>query len=170
MQIEDLFHQYADEVFTFLVYLLKDRSLAEDVTQETFIKAMRSLEHGNHIQCPKPWLLQIARRSAIDVLRQHKRHVTSVIEDVQVIPDSYAGTETVAASNVTVSQLLTVFEEMKPEYRQVVLCRSVMDMTSEDTAQILGWTSNRVGVTLHRALKAARQELKRRGWFSEIAK
>lgn len=170
MDIEDLFHQYADEVFTFLVYLLKDRSLAEDVAQETFIKAMRSLERGNRIERPKSWLLQIARRTAIDVSRQNKRLVTSMMEEIPDILDSHVGTETAATTKVAISELLSVFDEMKPEYRQVVLCRSVMDMTSEDTARILGWTANRVRVTLHRALKAARQELMRRGWSSEVAK
>lgn len=170
LQIEDLFYQYADDVFTFLVYLLKDRPLAEDVTQETFIKAMRSLERGSQIDRPKPWLLQIARRTAIDVLRQNKLPATLAMENVGDIPDDRARTEKVAESSVTVFELLSVFEEMKPEYRQVVLCRAVMDMTSEDTAQILGWTANRVRVTLHRALKAARQEFMKRGWSSESAK
>ncbi|MCF8568563.1 sigma-70 family RNA polymerase sigma factor [Alicyclobacillus tolerans] len=171
MQLEDLFHQYADDVFTFLVYLLKDRSLAEDVAQETFIKAMRIIEQGNRIDRPKAWLLQIARRTALDVLRKNKRRVTMAMEDVvQDVPDDRTGTEETAESNITVSELLSVFEEMKPEYRQVVLCRSVMDMTSKDTARTLGWTANHVRVILHRALKAARQELARRGWSSEIEK
>jgi len=170
LKIEDLFHEYADDVYTFLVYVLREHSIAEDVMQETFIKAMRSIEKGNRIDSPKPWLLQIARRTAIDMLRQNKRQTASPIEDLQDISDSQTRTETVAESNVTMSELLSVFEGMKQEYRQVVLCRSVMDMTTDETAKTLGWTANRVRVTLHRALKAARQELIRRGWFCEIAK
>lgn len=170
MQLEDLFYQYADDVFTFLVYLLNDHALAEDVTQETFIKAMRSLERGSQINRPKPWLLQIARRTAIDVLKQNKRTATLAMENVGDIPDERHETEKVAESSVTVDELLSVFEEMKPEYRQVVVCRAVMDMTSEDTAKVLGWTANHVRVTLHRALKAARQEFIKRGWSSESGK
>lgn len=155
MQIEDLFHQYADDVYTFLVYLLKDRSLAEDVTQETFIKAMRSIEHGNLIDRPILWLLQIAKRTAIDALRKNKRQSAVPIEDARQLPAGGSATDAIAESNITTTQLLAVFDEMKPEYRQVVVCRAVMDMTSGDTARILGWTPNRVRVTLHRALKAA---------------
>jgi RNA polymerase sigma-70 factor (ECF subfamily) len=82
---------------------------------------------------------------------------------------------TMGSPEVTVEQrdtqtlLIDALYQLRPGCRDVIICREIMGMSSKETAWVLGWSTNKVRVTLHRALKAVKQQLLERGWGHELA-
>lgn len=83
--IETFYRQHAGAVFAFLYSLSRDRALAEDLTQDTFVKATRAVagfRGGN----PRSWLFAIARSVFIDHTRKRHPDPTDLVEPVSAAP------------------------------------------------------------------------------------
>lgn len=79
--IESFYREHAGAVFAFLYSLSRDRSLAEDLTQDTFVKATRAMagfRGGN----PRGWLFAIARSVFIDHIRKRRPDPTDIVEPI----------------------------------------------------------------------------------------
>lgn len=68
----ELYERFGDEIFGFLIGLLRRRAWAEDVLQETFVKVLGKAEGLAEVENPRAWLFAIARRAAIDLLRRER--------------------------------------------------------------------------------------------------
>lgn len=121
---------------------------------------------GGH---PRAWLLQIARNKAIDHFRKQKHESPVDIGVLADMPGKLSGPEKLAESNDTLIRLLTLLNSLKPDYRDVVLYRLIMDMSSSEVASVLGWTPNRVRVMLHRALQAIREVERKEEWLHGLS-
>lgn len=167
-QIGELFLQYADDVHKFLVYWTRSRDV-EDLVQETFLRALRSLRKTGGMENPRAWIMAIARNTAIDLQRRQRPQPRSDGEGLCDMATSSAEglPEAYAQERALMRRLLEVLEsgEMRAGYREVVVCRAVMDMSVKDTARVLGWSESKVNVTLHRALRAVRVKRNRRPAF-----
>ena len=161
-RVGQLFVQYADDVHKFLVYFTKTYDV-DDLVQDTFVKAFRALYNTQNLSNPKGWLLSIARHVAIDHLRKTKRGNGLYKDTRQGVVGSEHSLEQQVEFRDFQRQLLSILDHVKPNYRQVIICRAVMDMSVEETAIVLGWTMNRVNVTLHRGLKMVRTMLNEDG-------
>ena len=154
-QIAHLFDEFADDVYSFLVYYTGTQDV-DDLVQETFIKAMRGIDKFEGRSNPITWLLQIARNAAVDHYRRNKKH--SFVSD-DCLRDMASGEKTpeeLVELRDSHNVLLQLLSQLKPVYREVILYRTVMDMTVEETARALNWSVGRVRVTFHRAIKAVR--------------
>lgn len=168
--IEQWVDLYADEIYSFLVYIVKDVELAKDLTQETFVRAMKGLEKFRAEANPKTWLFAIARNVALSHMRKWRREVHVRDESFfERLVSSHESPEEAVIRRDIGMKLLDVLYNLKPSYREVIVCREIMGMSSEETASVLGCTVNRVRVTLHRALKAAQKKLNEGGWGHELA-
>lgn len=157
--IEHLFVTYADDIHKFLVYFTRNIDV-EDLVQETFVKALKGLPNYRKDASLKTWLFSIARGVAIDHFRKTRRQ--HPVDDSMFSSIAAAGSLTDQVEfNEFYKELLDVLKSkhMKRGYREVVICRALMDMSVNDTAKVLGWTSVRVNVTYHRALKRTRELL-----------
>ncbi|MFN3589680.1 MAG: RNA polymerase sigma factor, partial [Spirosomataceae bacterium] len=78
-----LVERYKSKVFTTIVLVVKDQYVAEDLMQDTFIKAIKTLRNGRYNEEGKflPWILRIAHNLAIDYFRRDKRYPNVVLED-----------------------------------------------------------------------------------------
>lgn len=146
-----LFDLYADMVYRFSFYILKDAEEAEDAVQEIFIKVLRSWDQFEERSDPKTWLLSITRNHLYDKLRKMKRDrllLQTVADESRVQPDSPPVTD------VEMEELLL---DLKLPYRQVVILRYMQDMTTEEVARVMGWSKAKVRTTLHRAIQTLRR-------------
>src|SRR5688572_33262559 len=80
---EVLLHRHKSRVFTAIYLIVKDRYIAEDLLQETFIKAINTIRSGRYNEEGKfaPWLSRIAHNLAIDHFRKCKRYPEIILED-----------------------------------------------------------------------------------------
>jgi RNA polymerase sigma-70 factor (ECF subfamily) len=151
-------------VYSFALRLVGDGAAAEDISQETFLKAWKNLKkYDKRSSKFKTWLLSIARNTAIDYLRKKKHVPLSAFENES---GSNILAETVADSGELAPQMLerlddarelhAVLEQLSSKHREILLLYYTNDCTFEEIADMLGEPANTVKSRHRRALAALR--------------
>ncbi|MBS4174723.1 RNA polymerase sigma factor [Bacillus sp. FJAT-49736] len=162
--IEDLFQKYNSYIYHFLVYYTQSTDV-EDLVQECFLKALKGIQHFEGKADPKTWLVSIARRVAIDHHRRKKRLLYLPENILPLIPSNQLHLEEYLIQKEEIQQIYKAINEMKRKDREVLILRGIMDLSVLETAEVLGWTKNKVNVTLHRALK--KLQIQSKEWKEE---
>jgi RNA polymerase sigma factor (sigma-70 family) len=136
-----------DSVFRYLVFLTGNRSVAEDLTGETFEKAFRSWRRFDPRRgSPRAWLCRIARSAALDHFRSEERRRRR--------EDRYArGAQTVGEAELGPSALEVALAQLSPSEREVVALRVLLDLDGPTAARVLGISPTACSTRLSRALK-----------------
>ncbi|MBS4194999.1 RNA polymerase sigma factor [Lederbergia citri] len=156
--VEEWFRQYGDEVYNFLVYYTRSYDV-EDIVQEVFLRALKSVEYFEGRSNPKTWLLSIARRLVIDRYRKEKRYKLLPFDLIRNNAKSKESIEDLVIVDETLSEIYRYINRMKESYRNVIICRLILEYTVEETSEILGWPKSKVSLTYHRALTHLKQNM-----------
>src|SRR3954452_9858891 len=154
-----LYARYAPRIEGYLARMLGDRHLAEDVTHEVFVSALRRLRQDRPPIAFGPWLFRIARNAAIDVHRraQLARHVPLSGE-----PEDVAGggdaPEDAAEVRHRISLLLGALDGLTESHRNVLVLRELEGLSNGEIAERLGVTRPAVEALLFRARGRVRRE------------
>ena len=142
--VEGLFRVHAEELGRYLVAMVRDRSLAEDLLQDTFHDALRAQEQLPRIANERAWLYGIARNRALRALRRGRRFQRAIVR--------LAGSGEVAqAADEEVVALLDLLErELTPELRALVLLRYVHGFQAVELAEMTGLSPEAVRQRLAR--------------------
>lgn len=147
-----LLPRYRDKVFRLCFSMLRDRALAEDVTQEIFLKVWRALPGYGAQASLSTWIYAISRNTCLSELRRRKPTV-SIDQDEESYDSEVAALsapERDDSATVSVSQVL---DQLPERYRQAVTLFYMEDKSYEQTAQSLGLPLGTVKALLHRARK-----------------
>jgi RNA polymerase sigma-70 factor (ECF subfamily) len=149
-----LYIRYADNVYGYVVSILKDEHEAEDVTQLVFAKLMTVLHKYEQREVPfTSWLLRLAHNAAYDHLR---RRLPTPVDEVRSPEERF---ERGPSGDVqVVGQALAALPE---DQRTVVVLRHLVGLTPGEIAERLGRTENSVHGLHHRGRRALQQELRR---------
>lgn len=149
---------YGNAVLRMCFLYLKDTHLAEDASQETFLKVYRSYAQFDGSAGEKTWIMRIAINVCKDYLRSAWNHRVNVVEALNDIPvmQEYPHED---------DTLLREIMRLKPKYKEVILLFYYQDMKICEIARILDAPESTVSVRL----KRARDQLKKRleGWYDE---
>ncbi len=132
------------------------RNQVEDLVQDVFVKALQGSRDFHGRSSPKTWLFSIARRVAIDEQRKRRRSLLLPSRLIGERKVSVATPEEMAIHRQDVADVYRAIMKLKRSYRDVLLLRIMQQLSAAETAEVLGWTSARVDVTLHRAIRKAR--------------
>jgi RNA polymerase sigma-70 factor (ECF subfamily) len=137
---------------------VRDRAMAEDIAQDTFIKAYQKASTIRRAGSVRAWLYRVAINRAQDELRRIKRKREVALEDLDAITGDgkAASGESLAASRELGRHLKLAFSQMKEEHRAPLVLREVEGMTYLEIADMLKWPLGTVQVRIHRG----RQELR----------
>ena len=152
--------------------MVRDRALAEDLAQETFVKAFRSLGSYDRRRKLSSWLFTIAHNTTIDHLRRKRLATVPLeVEGDEISPVDRAaapaaeGPERVALR----ADLLRAFEaaltELRPDYAEVLVLRFQEGMAYDEIAEVMGLPLGTVKTHLHRARKALAARLQELGVY-----
>ncbi|RWZ60228.1 RNA polymerase sigma factor SigX [Halobacillus fulvus] len=162
---DELYDEYHHDLFQFLIYMVKDRDLAEDLVQDVYLKVLKSHDSFTGKSTRKTWLFSIARHVAIDYFRKKKRKRTRVMEFFdwgekgEELKDRQDLPEEVAIQNEELKQVYIALDECTVDQRSVIILRFIQGMSIQEAATILGWSESKVKTTQHRAMKALRKRL-----------
>ncbi|WP_191567669.1 RNA polymerase sigma factor [Metabacillus idriensis] len=159
LAVSTLYIMYSDSIFHFIDGIISDYHTAEDLTQETFMKAYKSYDFFNHQSSARTWLYKIARNISIDYIRKQKIIFTSLQVNDIYEKEYIKSTETIIESKETSFELYQAIEKLKDTYKKVIVLRKVMGYSIKEVSYILGWSENKVKLTLLRALKMLKKEL-----------
>ena len=167
----ELVRRYERPVFSLIYRMVRDRELAEDLAQETFVKALNAIESYRPEFKFSSWIFKIANNAAIDHLRRRELDTLSL--------DGSPNAETADAVEATALQVSdrteTPLEELearelggaievaigrlRPEYRACILLRHVEGRPYEEIAEMLSLPLGTVKTYIHRARNELRQAL-----------
>ena len=144
----ELLTRHKSKVYTSIVVIVKDRYLAEDLFQDTFIKALRLLKEDKYNEDGKflPWIVRVARNIAIDHIRKNKRQPLIVCEDGHPIFNSLKFSDNNAES-VQIEQeesliVRKLIAQLPEEQRDVLIMRHFADMSFKEISEASGVSIN----------------------------
>ena len=152
------------QVFTLARYLLSDQGDAEDVTQEVLIRLWRNRRRvaRDHLQA---WLLRVTRNTSYDRLRRH--HTASRVFVAGLDGRGAAGAratgpdpEARAGAAEFTTRLEAALDRLGEPARSIVILREIQGLAYREIADVLDKPIGTVRVTLHRARRRLRQELR----------
>lgn len=164
---EQLLTRHKSRVFTTIYLIVKDKYVAEDLLQEVFIKAIRTIKEGRYNEEGKflPWLLRIAHNMAIDNFRKEKRNPTIVLEDGSPVFNNMQFAEgTFEAERIkqeTHAKLKQLIEELPEAQKEVLMMRHYMDMSFQEIAESTGVSINTALGRMRYALINLRKQMKK---------
>jgi RNA polymerase sigma-70 factor (ECF subfamily) len=143
---EALYRRYAADVFRFALYLCGDRTEAEDITSETFVRAW-TVRDGLRAPTVKAYLFAIAR----NLYRQDRRRSWRRMELSEAVTDAGPGPHAAAAGRVELEVVLAALQSLPEVDRAALLMRAQDDMPYEEIAAALGLSLPAARVKVHRA-------------------
>ena len=161
----EMVRRYHASVFDLIYGMVGQRELAEDLAQETFVKAFRALDRHDPERKPSAWILRIANNAALDYVRRKRPDSTrspltltpGYIERRAMPTPTPRGTPT---GNTDLREftaaLKRALRRLRPEYRRCLVLRYVEHRSYAEIARIMNLPVSTVGTNLQRA----REELK----------
>lgn len=153
---EELFRQFQGEVYRWVVRIVRDRGIAEDLTVESFWRMHRAHARFDPTKPFGAWARRIATNLALDHLRQTKREQALVDEPA----DAIAGRTNPGLQRETRERIAAAFERLAPKLRVVARLSLIEEVPHREIAKALGISEGAVRVRLFRATRILRQELK----------
>jgi len=149
--------RHLDDVHAFLVYLTGDRAVAEDLTAETFARALERWHRFDpHRGGPRTWLCQLARSTALDHFRgeerRRRREGRYAVAEVRESAEPAFGEGLSPALERALAQLSAA-------EREVIALRVLLELDGEATARVLGISTSACSTRLSRALQKLEKEV-----------
>jgi RNA polymerase sigma-70 factor (ECF subfamily) len=167
----ELIRRYERPVFSLILRMVRDRQLAEDLAQETFIKALNAISSYRPEFKFSSWIFKIANNAAIDHLRRRELNTLSIdgapnatsAEDIEATALQVGDKSETPLAELEARELGTAIERaigrLRPEYRSCIMLRHVEGMAYEEIAQLLDLPLGTVKTYIHRARHELREML-----------
>lgn len=165
-EIEEWYTQYSDSIFKYILLMVKDYQLSEDLTHETFMKAYRNHQTFKRDSSPKTWLFRIAHNVTVDDLRKRKP-IILFKEFFYSKKDKHPLPEEIVQIKETSKELCQALGTIKSSYREVIILRKIKGFSIEETAKILNWSESKVKSTMFRAILALEKQMLKEGFLNE---
>ena len=155
---DNLYEDYREKVYRVILRLVSNPLDAEDLTQETFLKASRSLPHIKHPEKVASWLYRIATNTALDYLRRtssrSEKGITQVsLEDRKPIPTDTPAPATSLDSTESTNCVRQYADQLPEQYRIVLILHYLEALPLAQVAEVMGSSVGATKVRLHRARK-----------------
>ncbi|WNF23453.1 sigma-70 family RNA polymerase sigma factor [Mesobacillus jeotgali] len=155
-QLEDIYNKYFKDVFLYVYSLSGDQHIAEDITSETFMKALTSLDSFRGDSDIRVWLCQIAKNSYYSYLRKKKSFV-----DLESLPES--ASEDNVEQEITTSEasmkVHEIIQNLKEPYKKVFTLRVFGELSFKQIGKLYAKSDNWACITYHRAREKIKARL-----------
>ncbi|MBR6577762.1 MAG: RNA polymerase sigma factor [Clostridia bacterium] len=155
---EQLYKTYFNDVYLYILRLSGNEHIAEEITSDTFFKAMKSIDSFREDCDVRVWLCQIAKNCYYSYIK--KSNMIQSIDDDEIleIPDAASDVAEEYAKKDEIARIQKILHDVNDPYKEVFMWRVYADLSFKQIAQIFGKTENWACVTYHRA----RQMIKKR--------
>ena len=163
---EQLLHRHKSRIYTTIYLIVKDHYIAEDLLQETFVKAINTIKGGRYNEEGKflPWITRIAHNLSIDYFRKEKRYPTMILEDGSKVFNTLEfAEESVESDQIrkdTYSKVRDLIQELPDSQREVLIMRHYMEMSFQEIAEQTGVSINTALGRMRYALINLRKKMK----------
>ncbi len=156
MDLEKLYNDYFSVVYKYILSISRDPLTAEEITQETFFKALKKIDSFRGECSVRVWLCQIAKNTYLDLVKKR-----SAAGDPDRADEGYTVD---FLSGVDAKEAHRILHRMKEPYKEVFSLRVFGELSFSDIAELFGKTDSWARVTFHRARMMIREEMKNGGY------
>lgn len=155
-EFEEIYSEYFEDVYRYVLSLSKNESIAEDITQETFFKALKNID-GFKGNCKiSVWLCQIAKNSYFSYLKKEQSNFERFADIVDVFD---AGFEQILVDDESAFEIHKLLHNLEEPYKEVFTLRFFGDLSFLKIAELFGKTESWARVTYHRARIKLKEKL-----------
>jgi RNA polymerase sigma-70 factor (ECF subfamily) len=152
----EIYSIYLDRIYRYVFYQVKNRTVAEDLTEEIFMKAWGAIRKFNFKGRPfSAWLYRIAHNHVIDYFRTN--HQSQFLDEVILADDSEPAKE--LEGKQIRRMLMDAISELSEQQRQIILLKFVEGIDNQEIEQVTGKRQGAIRVMQMRALAALREKL-----------
>lgn len=156
MEFEQIYTTYFRDVYLYIRKLSNSEHIAEEITSETFFKAMKSFD-GFRGDCDiRVWLCQIAKNCYYSYLKKVDR--TESVDNAEIAEQSTSFEERLFQQD-TAMQIQKILHDVPEPYKEVFMWRVYADLSFKQIGQIFGKSENWACVTYHRARNKIKEKL-----------
>ncbi|HEY3105354.1 MAG TPA: sigma-70 family RNA polymerase sigma factor [Gaiellaceae bacterium] len=159
LALEELYLMHFDRIYSYLQLSVGNRHDAEDLTNQTFVKMLESIDRFEWRKVPiSAWLFRIAHNLAMDLFRSRRRWQPE--EEVPEPPGAEArSAEEEALQAIGRQSMLEMIEGLSQDQQQVLTLKFVFNFSNSDVATILGKSEGAIKSLQHRALASLQRQL-----------
>lgn len=162
MEFEEIYNTYFKDVYLYILRLSGNAHIAEEITSDTFFKAMNAVEKFRGDCDIRVWLCQIAKNCYYSFLKKNRREESVEELDLQNVADPRACLEEQFSDRETTVQIQGLLHDLPEPYKEVFMWRTFADLSFKQIGQIFHKTDNWACVTYHRARTMLRKGLEER--------
>jgi RNA polymerase sigma-70 factor (ECF subfamily) len=147
--LEILVHRHKNRIYSYILLIVKNQQLAEDIFQDTFIKVIRSLKKGKYVENGKflSWVLRIAHNLTIDHFRKEKLQATISNDGLEVDifnsrKFSEKNIEDIMINDQILNDVKELIKELPEDQQQVIYMRHYMGLSFKEIAEQTGVSIN----------------------------
>ena len=160
--MEQLYRENAKIVYHYLLSLCHDQTLAEDLTQDTFLKAYQSLERFDGKCKLSTWLCQIGKHLYYQYLAKAKREIPTEPEEQQM--QEHSQPEETTLYRLELMDMLKEMQKLPSQMREVIYLRVSADLSFREIGEILGKSENWARVNFYRGKETLIKAAKAAEW------
>jgi RNA polymerase sigma-70 factor, ECF subfamily len=155
-----LYDRYVDVVFRFVLFRVGDRPLAEDLTSETFLRALRRISsvsyQGRDVGA---WFVTIARNLVLDHVKSSRYRLEMTTADILDSSADDRGPEHEVVEEATAAELMRCVAQLGRDQQECIMLRFMQGMSVSETAAVMGRNEGAVKALQHRAVRRLAQLL-----------
>ncbi len=153
----DLYDRYCGQIYRFVYGRVSERSLAEDITEEVFFKALKNIKGYRHMgRSFSSWLYRIACRAVADHYRGHRPELE--LEEAEQLPDHADSVLDEVVRRDRIRRVWQAIDQLPAQQRVAMVLRFSEDLSSEQIGRIMGKSSAAVKLLVYRAVQRLRRE------------
>ena len=155
-QFQEVYDLYFKDVYKYALTLCRDEHLAEEVTQETFFKALKNIDSFRG-QCKLyVWLCQIAKNTYFSIAAKEKHHAS----EAEILETDGETLESALVTKESAFEIHKVLHQLEEPYKEVFSLRVFGQLSFKQIGILFGKTESWARVTYHRARLKIKEELK----------
>ena len=159
MDFEELYRTYFSDVYQYIRKLSGSENMAEEITEETFYKALRKIESFRGDCDIRVWLCQIAKNSYYSHLRKSGRQISLEDAALQDTADPEDAVDERLTTYDEADQIRVLLHTLSDPYKEVFMWRVFAELSFKEIGRLYGKSDNWACVTYHRARNMLKERL-----------
>ena len=156
MDIETMYRKYHEDIYAYVLSLCKDASLAEDITSDTFVKAIQSIDSFDGKKDIRAWMFVIAKNTLYSWNRKNGK--TIAMDDITVSSEEQSVIQGITDRNTAFS-IHEILHAMAQPYKEVFTLRVFGELSFEQIGRLFGKSSGWARVVFFRAKNMIREKM-----------
>lgn len=159
MEFEQIYNTYFKSVYLYVMQLSGNEHIAEEITSDTFFKAINSIDTFRGECNMRVWLCQIAKNTYFSYLKKNRKELSIDESDLRNVADPNAHVDTQISEQEEARLIRKILHDMAAPYKEVFMWRVFGELSFKEIGELYEKTDNWACVTYHRARKMIQNRL-----------